>query len=545
MAHLPLNIDAQDLLPELPALELPEPTAAPMTTQDSPPTAPSSLQAQALPAVVEIPAVLEPLPETQPSESSPVSQVEESPAEQPATKERAEADAADLAAPPLAAENYSPPAVELPVAAVEGEAEPASIQELSVTDAAPVLLTAGMSQVSEDVSADALVTAAPARRERMLWLDGYRGLVMFLMISGGFGIKAMAELHPNSFWQQLRPYVEHVEWMGCSPWDLIQPSFMFIVGVAMALSFAKRVEKGHSTLALLDHALWRAVVLTGLGLILATGAKHTQTNFELTNVLAQIGLGYLPLAVFWLTGLRTQILGCVVILVSCWAWFAITPMPLDRVDPAAIQAVKDTMPEGLFGHWAKNVNVAAAFDRWFLNELPRQEVFISHPGGYTTLNFVPALVTMVLGLMAGRLVLSGRSEVKKVGILILTGVLLAVAGWLAGEHLCPLVKRIWTPSWTLFSGGLAFLLMAFFMAVNMVPFVRGLQVPLAVIGTNSLFAYLAAQWSKDWLTQLVTKHLGDDWFTPGYEPIFLACIPLAMIWLLCLWLYRCRAFIRI
>jgi heparan-alpha-glucosaminide N-acetyltransferase len=152
---------------------------------------------------------------------------------------------------------------------------------------------------------------------------------------------------------------------------------------------------------------------------------------------------------------------------------------------------------------------------------------------------------MVFGLFAGRVVMSDNSAVRKVGQMILIGALLAGAGWAAGEHACPIVKRIWTPSWTLFSGGMAFLVAAGFMALNQLLGLRLLLMPLVIVGMNSIFAYLAAQWSKRWLSSMTELHLGHKWWTPGLEPIFEACIPLALIWLLCFWLYRCRAFLRI
>jgi heparan-alpha-glucosaminide N-acetyltransferase len=108
------------------------------------------------------------------------------------------------------------------------------------------------------------------------------------------GIAQMAAAHPGTFWEVIKPQFEHKAWQGCSLWDLIQPSFMFMVGVAVPFSScAKRREHGQGVprhgLACADTF---AILLVALGVMLATKATDKQTVFLFTNVLAQIGLGY-------------------------------------------------------------------------------------------------------------------------------------------------------------------------------------------------------------------------------------------------------------
>src|SRR4051812_18965352 len=132
--------------------------------------------------------------------------------------------------------------------------------------------------------------AGPAGR--VLSIDAYRGFVMLAMASAGLALGQAAKLHPGSaVWEALRFHTDHVAWRGCSFWDMIQPSFMFIVGVAMPFSYANRESRGDGRVGQFGHALVRSMVLVLLGVFLAS-AWGRQTNWAFTNVLAQIGLGY-------------------------------------------------------------------------------------------------------------------------------------------------------------------------------------------------------------------------------------------------------------
>src|SRR6202007_1246228 len=103
---------------------------------------------------------------------------------------------------------------------------------------------------------------------------------------------------------------------------------------------------------------------------------------------------------------------------------------------------------------------AAAFDFWFLNLFPQETPYVPFKG-LTTLNFVPLIGTMILGLFAGNLLRSDRSSSKKVQWLVIAGVIGLTSGWVLGAlGVCPVVKSIWTPSWVLFSGGWCFLFLA-------------------------------------------------------------------------------------
>ena len=380
---------------------------------------------------------------------------------------------------------------------------------------------------------------APAPPPRLLSLDAYRGFIMVLMASSGFGIPLMAKNFPESGWAAIAPQFEHREWVGCALWDLIQPAFMFMVGVAMAFSYAKRTLAGDSFWKLLAHAVTRAAALVLLAVMLASKNKP-QTEWVFTNVLGQIGLGYVFLFLLWRCGWETQVAAVVIILAGYWGWFAMHPLPAGVGGTSAAGELP-----GFFAHWNIHTNAAAEFDRWFLNLFPRAKPHDMQLGGYQTLNFIPSLATMTLGLLAGRFLHLGGDGKKLCGRLVITGVVLLVAGGLAGIMVCPVVKRIWTPSWVLFSGGWVVLMLAFFHWLVEIAGWRRLVFPLVVVGMNSIFIYLMHSLCAVWIRDFLKTHLGQEIFNGRYGPVWEKCGILAVLWLLCWWLYRQRVFLRL
>jgi len=323
-----------------------------------------------------------------------------------------------------------------------------------------------------------------------------------------------------------------VAWTGCGFWDLIQPSFMFMVGVAMPFSYARRTTRGDTGWRMARHAVVRALILVFLGIFLDS-AGRTFPKWEFMNVLTQIGLGYL--AVLLLMGLPSfaQVLAGATILVGYWAWFVGTPVQ-------GAEAWTDFAQ-----HFQFNENAAAHFDRWLLRQFPRPEPFAGNPGGYTTLNFVPSIVTMVLGLLAGELLQSARSGGTKVLLLVLGGAALMGLGVAAGETVCPIIKKIWSPSWVLVSGAYCvWILAAFYLAFDVLP-LRGLAYPLVVLGASSILLYVMHQLMEPWVLQQLKIYFRPSLFDGEYRHIVSHSAIMGVFWLLCFWLYRQRLFIRI
>ena len=385
---------------------------------------------------------------------------------------------------------------------------------------------------------------------RLTSMDAYRGFVMLLMASEGLRIAEVARSFPNSpVWQFLASQVDHVEWVGCSLWDLIQPSFTFLAGVALAFSYASRKARGQTWGQMLRHALIRSVALVLLGVFLRSlGRPQTYWTFE--DTLSQIGLGYGVLFLLGFRPVRDQWIALALILVGYWASFALYPAP-PEFDYTKVGVSRDWphLMSGFAAHWNKNSNLAWAFDTWFLNLFPREKPFEFNGGGYATLSFIPTLGTMILGLIAGGVIRSGRPPLAKLKWLLTAGIIGlvsgAVIGWL---DICPVVKRIWTPSWTLYSGGWCFLLLAGFYLIIDVIGLRFWAFPLVVIGMNSIAAYCIAHLFEGFMSKNLNTHLGKDAFRlfgDAYEPFLHGAAVLVALWLILLWMYRRKIFLRI
>lgn len=391
---------------------------------------------------------------------------------------------------------------------------------------------------------------APAP-SRLTSLDAYRGLVMFLMMAEVLHLSRVARARPdNAFWQFLAHHQSHVAWIGCSLHDLIQPSFSFLVGVALPFSLASRAARGQSRTRMTLHAAWRALVLVLLGVFLRSIGQH-QTNWTFEDTLSQIGLGYVALFLLGFRPVREQWAALGLILVGYWIAFALYPLPGPGFDYGKV-GESNTWPHlmtGFAAHWNKNSNPAWAFDTWLLNLLPREKPFECNRGGYATLSFIPTLGTMILGLIAGGVVRSERAAWAKVRWLAVAGVIGLAAGALLGWlGICPVVKRIWTPSWVLYSGGWCFLLLAAFYAVIDIAGLRRWAFPLVVIGMNSIAAYCIAHLFDGFIGSSLDTHLGEKAFQvfgPAYQPLIHGALVLFVMWLLLFWMYRRKLFLRI
>lgn len=428
---------------------------------------------------------------------------------------------------------------------------------------AGVLMDGPSSKVAPAVATDSGKTTAapkPTGLQRLVSLDAYRGFTMILMASSGLGFATVARnlrvvengvvVTPEpAFWKFLAFQTDHVAWTGCSLWDLIQPSFMFMVGVALPYSIAARRSKGDGFGLLLFHTIWRSLLLILLAVFLSS-AWDKRTSWIFTNVLAQIGLGYpILFAIAWLRP-RWQISIAVGILIATWAVFAIYPLPPADFNYASVGLPKDWVPlDGFAAHWNKNTNLAHHFDVWLLNLFPREKPFAFNNGGYATLNFVPALVTMIFGLLAGELLRSDRSQMTKVKWMVGVGFgMLVVGSILDVLGICPSVKRIWTPSWAIFSSGWTFLALAAFYFVIDIKGWKAWAFPCVVVGMNSIAMYVMAQLCKPFISGSIKIHAGPNIFESfgkPYAPIFEFSVFLLIIWLVTYWMYQRKLFLKI
>jgi predicted acyltransferase len=333
-----------------------------------------------------------------------------------------------------------------------------------------------------------------------------------------------------------------VEWIGCALHDLIQPSFSFLVGVALPFSIANRLARGQAKSGMVRHAIYRALALILLGVFL-------RSSWTFEDTLSQIGLGYVFLFLLGFRPVRDQWLALGALLVGYWAAFALYPLPGPDFDYAKVGVASEGLLSGFAAHWNKNSNLAWAFDTWFLNLFPRKEPFQFNGGGYATLSFIPTLATMVLGLLAGGVLRNDWPARRKLQWLTLAGLICLGMGTLLGWlGVCPVVKRIWTPSWSLFSGGWCFLLLAGFYGVVDVLKFRRWAFPLVVIGMNSILAYCSEHLFMGVINESLGNHFKAEVFQvlgTEYAPLVRGGCLLLILWLLLYWMYRQKFFLRI
>lgn len=347
---------------------------------------------------------------------------------------------------------------------------------------------------------------------RLLSLDAYRGLVMWLMVSRvGLG---SAERHPSA--APLLQQLDHVEWEGMTLWDLVQPAFLFVVGVAIPLAVRRRLDGGASRNDVFLHVLRRALILVVLSQILYSVATKELT-FQLINVLSQIALTSVLTFLILQLSFRHQVVAAVALLLGPWALFVLFP--------------------GADGPFSRDQNVGAVIDRAILGW--------NYPGYYVTINFIGSTATTLFGAWAGLLLLEKRPAASTAKILAgAAGA--AFAGGLVLQPFNPMVKRLWTTSFTLVSAGWVLLALLAFYWLAEVRRYRRLAFPFAVVGMNSIFIYCVSMLLQGGLFESLRlfttplRHLGA--LAPGIASAVLAS---AVYWYLCYWLYERKIFFRV
>ncbi|HLX62115.1 MAG TPA: DUF5009 domain-containing protein [Planctomycetota bacterium] len=413
-------------------------------------------------------------------------------------------------------------------------------------------------EVTRRLACASAAVPAPARLES---LDAFRGIIMLLMASGGLNLAGVAKEFPNNWFLKIvGPQTGHSEWIGCTFWDLIQPSFMFMVGVALPWSLANRLARGQSKPSMMLHALWRALALILLSVFLQSYySKPPHVEWTFPNVLAQIGLAYPFLFLISFTKPRVQwIIGFGILALYWLAFVLYTP-------PAGLSYADFKMEKdwdhlmGFAAHWDKHLNFAGAFDRVFLNLFPRMpnDPFLFNRGGYQTLNFIPSLSTMVFGLIAGELLRGSRALTDKITRLYIAGVSgLAIGYLLHWSGVCPMVKPIWTPSFAIFSAGWVLLFLAAFVTVMEWRGWKRWAFPLVVAGLNPITLYVMWQIvAGDFVRSSLKALFGPNVFRlredifhvdPAiFEKTFERLAHVIFMWLVLWWMYRRKIFIRI
>jgi predicted acyltransferase len=355
-------------------------------------------------------------------------------------------------------------------------------------------------------------TAQP-KIQRYLALDAYRGFIMLMLVSHGFGF---GELVGDPTWGTIASWFQHVPWEGIAPWDLVQPGFMYIVGVAMPFALAIRTQQGATFSDNARHVAVRSLKLIALSQLLYMGGSEPY-RFQMINVLCQIALTYF--LVFWIMQLRLrwQTIIAVALLVLHTALFQLFPGP--------------------DGPYSQEGNIGQVLDKAIMG--------YNYPGLWVGLNFVTSTVTTLLGAWTGMLLMSRRDHRHVVKALLAGAVGAGFLG-LAISPWNPIVKRICTASFTLSSAGWVLLGMLVFYVIVEVKGYRRWTHPLVVIGANSIFIYAGSGWIlRDWLERVVGVLTGEFLFIGTLAPVAQSLAVLAVMYGMNDWLYRRRIFIKV
>ncbi len=357
---------------------------------------------------------------------------------------------------------------------------------------------------------------------RLMSLDVFRGLTMFLLIGEATHLYHLLvdPSLPGPLIRAIGLQFHHHPWNGLRFWDLIQPFFMFIVGVAMPFSLGRRWERGDSGKAIFRQALRRSMILLFLGWAVYCIGPGRLT-FELWNVLAQLSFTYFVAFLMMRRPAGQQ-------LVFTFGLLILTEI-LYRSWPAAgfNQAF---VPDHNFGSWV---------DMKLMGKLSA--------GHWVAFNAVPTTAHTMWGVLAGQLLRSGRPPGKKIRTLALAG-LAGIALGLALDPVTPIVKRICTSSFVIASGGFCLVALAmFYWLVDVRCFRRGAKF-FAVVGMNPIFIYLFTETGgARWLDRLARPFTVGLFSWAGRLPAEIATslAVWAMLWSMCFWLYRRKILIKI
>lgn len=371
-----------------------------------------------------------------------------------------------------------------------------------------------------------------ARKERLSSLDILRGLDLFLLLVAGPVIHTFLRINSSPVWDGVRHQVSHVSWEGFVLWDIIMPLFMFMSGATIPFSMARYREGEKPGKAFLLKLLKRFCLLFFLGWIVQGNLLHF--DFKLfhpfANTLQAIAVGYVfaALAFVYLGKRGSWIFGFICFAAYIVVFMVVGKMNLDPqsnvamlVDKAVLGCHRDGVIWNPDGTWAWNEGYQYT---WILSSL----------------NFI---VTVMLGCYAGT-VLKDNSKAKfmRAILLALEGVSLIIFGMALGSWF-PVIKKIWSSSMTLYSGGICSLaLAAVYLVVDVWGKSKGLNW-LKYFGMNSIAAYCIGEVIN---FSSVSKSLlfGLEKYTGDYYSLVITVANVTILFLIMRLMYKRGIFLK-
>jgi predicted acyltransferase len=362
--------------------------------------------------------------------------------------------------------------------------------------------------------------------ERLFSLDLFRGLTMFLLVIEGTHLySALLKYGPQEgFIHSLVLQFHHHPWNGLRFWDLIQPFFMFIVGVAMAYSLKKRWDKGQTWMQTFKHIVVRCIVLLLLGDLLHCGYRG-KIVWELWNVLCQLSFTIMLAFLIFKLPFRIQLAISIGLLVLTEVLYRFTG--IEGYDKPFVQAEN-------FGAWMDMVVMGKI-----------------NNDGWVAINAVPTAAHTIWGVLVGKLLQSDRPRMNKFWWLMIAGAICLVVGYsMDWTGLTPIIKRISTSSFVIASGGWCLVGLALCYWISDIKGYKKWGVFLALVGMNPIFIYMFSNTvGMLWFNHYMEIFTGGLFYwlgaSEGMVKIVNALVVLALEWYLCYWLYIRRIFIRI
>jgi predicted acyltransferase len=366
-------------------------------------------------------------------------------------------------------------------------------------------------------------TLSPPLAGRVTSIDFFRGFTMFLLAGEATELYGHLERADNGIIHFLGTQLSHHEWHGLHFWDLIQPFFMFIVGVAIPFAIANRLKKGDSIKTITQHAIKRSLLLLFLGWALYfTDAGKLVFRFQ--NVLAQLSVTYLVAFLIRNKSYKFQLIFTFVILLLIDLAYRFFPV------------------EGFNHPWVNFENLGA----WFNNQIEG----VDKASEWATLNFISTTAHTVWGVLCGKLLMSDKPAPKKIQILLIAGVTALLIGYsLDWLNVTPIIKKIATSSFVFASGGWTILALCFcYWLIDVKKqFIAGSRM-FIIVGMNSIFIYMFFSIGGAALIHRIIAPFSSLLFSWSGEKTVEIITSLgiwAVLWYMCYWLYKNKLFVKI
>lgn len=361
-------------------------------------------------------------------------------------------------------------------------------------------------------------------QERVLSIDFFRGLTMFLLIGESTLLYSHLEsVESSKIVHFFATQLSHHEWNGLRFWDLIQPFFMFIVGVAIPFAVANRKKKGDTDRKILLHALKRSALLLFLGWAIYC-IEPGKIVWRFQNVLAQLSVTYLVAFLIMKKSTTFQISFTIIILLLIDIAYRFFPV------------------EGFNQAWVQYKNLGAWFNQ-MVEGTDKTSIWAS-------LNFVSTTAHTVWGVLAGKLLMSGKPVKEKLKILIVAGAICLVIGYsLDWLSITPIIKKIATSSFVFASGGWTILALCFsWWLIDIRKYFRDGSKFFIIVGMNCIAIYLffevgGAKLLYAIFTPFTTSLI--TWAGTLTVGIATSLIVWAAQWYMCYWLFKNKLFIKI